>query len=64
MVIAFCRKPLAGSLMISTKSLAPIIQRKLHFPCAGYASYPFVDLPPMNDCKQSFTVSKFYTFPI
>ena len=39
-------------------------QRKLHFPCAGFASYPFVDLPPMNDCKQSFTVSKFYTFPI
>ncbi len=29
-----------------------------------FASYPFVDLPPMNDCKQSFTVSKFYTFPI
>ena len=39
-------------------------RQKLHFPCAGFASYPFVDLPPIDDCKQSSTVSKFYTSPI
>jgi hypothetical protein len=38
---------------------APIIQWKLHFPCAGFAIYPFVDVPPMNDCGQSFPVSTF-----
>ena len=27
------------------------LQGKLHFPCAGSASYPFVDLPPMNECR-------------
>lgn len=27
------------------------LQGKLHFPCVGYANYPFVDLPPMNDCR-------------
>ena len=43
---------------IFQKSLASIIQRKLHFPCAGFASYPFVDLPPRNDCKQSFPDNK------
>ena len=49
-VIAFCRKPLAGSLMISA-AFAPIIQWKLHFSCAGFASYPFVYLPSRNDFR-------------
>ena len=32
-------------------------------PALSCDSYPFVDLPPMNDCKQSFTVSKFIFSP-
>ena len=46
------------------QTAAHISETMTYFPCAGFASYPFVDLPPMNDCKQSFTVSKFYTFPL
>ena len=43
-------------------------QETLHFPCAGCASYPFVDLPPGNTlrCKlfpfNKFTKSR-YTYP-
>ena len=48
-VIAFCRKPIAWSLMISAKVPSPFIQRKLHFPCAGFASYPMHKLVALHD---------------
>ena len=32
-------------------------------PALSCDSYPFVDLPPMNDCKQSFTADKFIFSP-
>ncbi len=33
---------------IKIKSHAAVVAGKLSFPCAGSASYPFVDLPPEN----------------
>ena len=38
-------------------------QGTLHFPCAGCASYSFVDLPPGNTlCYKLFPADKFYNF--
>ena len=38
-------------------------QGTLRFPCAGCASYPFVDLPPGNTLRcKLFPSSKFYNF--
>ena len=48
-VIAFCRKPIAWSLMISAKVPSPFIKRKLHFPCAGFAGYPMHRLVALHD---------------
>jgi hypothetical protein len=46
-------------MIFRSHGLLQIKQGTIHFPCAGFASYPFVDLPPRNDGKQSFLGSKF-----
>ena len=39
------------------------LQGTLRFPCAGCASYPFVDLPPGNTLRcKLFPADKFYNF--
>jgi hypothetical protein len=36
------------------------IQWKLHFPCAGFASYPFVNLSPVKLLQAIIAVGKFF----
>ena len=45
-------KASCGKLMNYTvRCPVPFIQWKLHFPCAGCVSYPFVDSPPGNTLR-------------
>ena len=48
-----CRKP-----MIFTATAVPIIQRKLRFPCVGFANYPFVNLPEANTLLRKLFTSR------
>ena len=52
-------RPLQGAE--DFRSPAPIFQRKLRFPCVGFANYPFVNLPPGNTLRcKLFPFDKFY----